>query len=97
MFRMGAEAWSWPRRVRRTIEFGLIHAVIGIPIGDRARTLVRRRLLHDRVPPRVPPHRARRRRPRIESTRAHTAYNLSILSLVLVLAVWTAVVWLRGG
>ena len=32
-FRRGSELWSWPRRVRRTLEFGLAHALIGIPIG----------------------------------------------------------------
>ena len=32
-FRRGCEQWSWPRRVRRTVEFGLAHALIGIPIG----------------------------------------------------------------
>ena len=96
MFRMGAETWSWPRRVRRTVEFGLIHAIIGIPIGIALalscggaylmivylREFRRTGLRTDAT---------------IESTRAHTAYNLSILSLVLVLAVWAAVVWVRGG
>ena len=32
-FRLGAERWSPARRIRRSIEFGLVHAVIGIPIG----------------------------------------------------------------
>jgi hypothetical protein len=33
MFRVGAESWPWPRRVRRAVEFGLIHLIMGIPIG----------------------------------------------------------------
>ena len=33
IFRLGAERWSTARRVRRGLEFGLVHAVIGIPIG----------------------------------------------------------------
>ncbi len=33
MFRGGAEGWSTGRRVLKTIQFGLIHALIGIPIG----------------------------------------------------------------
>ncbi len=33
MFRGGAEHWSAGRRVLKTIQFGLIHALIGIPIG----------------------------------------------------------------
>jgi hypothetical protein len=32
-FRLGAERWSRWRRIRRSVEFGLVHAVIGIPIG----------------------------------------------------------------
>ncbi len=33
MFRLGAERWSNARRVRRALEFGLVHCLIGIPIG----------------------------------------------------------------
>ncbi len=33
MFRGGAEDWSTGRRVFKTIQFGMIHALIGIPIG----------------------------------------------------------------
>lgn len=33
MFRLGAEHWSNTRRVRRAVEFGLVHCLIGIPIG----------------------------------------------------------------
>lgn len=32
-FRAGAEHWSSARRVFKTMQFGLIHALIGIPIG----------------------------------------------------------------
>jgi hypothetical protein len=32
-FRLGAERWSNWKRLRRSIEFGLVHALIGIPIG----------------------------------------------------------------
>ena len=32
-FRLGAERWTRRRRLWRSIEFGMIHAVIGIPIG----------------------------------------------------------------
>jgi hypothetical protein len=96
MFRMGAENWSWRRRVRRTVEFGLIHAVIGIPIGIALALscggayfmIVYLREFRRSGLPTVAT---------IESTRAHTAYNLSILSLVLVFAVWAGVDWLRGG
>jgi len=33
LFRAGAEDWSTGRRVLKTLQFGLVHAVIGIPIG----------------------------------------------------------------
>jgi hypothetical protein len=33
VFRLGAERWSTGRRVLKTVQFGLVHAVIGIPIG----------------------------------------------------------------
>ena len=95
MFRMGAEAWSRRRRVRRTIEFGLIHAVIGIPIGV-ALALSCGGAYFMIVYLREFRRTGSQAEATIESTRAHTAYNLSILSLVLLLAVWTAVDWLRG-
>jgi hypothetical protein len=33
LFRVGAENWSTGRRLRRGVEFGLIHLIMGIPIG----------------------------------------------------------------
>jgi hypothetical protein len=33
MFRAGAESWSGRRRVVKAVQFGLVHAIIGIPIG----------------------------------------------------------------
>lgn len=33
MFRAGAEAWSSRRRAFKIVQFGLVHALIGIPIG----------------------------------------------------------------
>ena len=33
MFRSGAEHWSASRRVLKTLQFGMVHALIGIPIG----------------------------------------------------------------
>lgn len=32
-FRAGAELWSWKRRAFKVVQFGLAHALIGIPIG----------------------------------------------------------------
>ena len=36
MFRAGAEHWTTRRRVFKTLQFGLIHALIGIPISAAA-------------------------------------------------------------
>ncbi len=33
LFRRGAEGWSRGRRTVKTLQFGLVHALIGIPIG----------------------------------------------------------------
>lgn len=33
IFRLGAEGWSTPKRLGRTLLFGLVHALVGIPIG----------------------------------------------------------------
>lgn len=33
LFRLGAEHWSGRRRVLKAVQFGLVHALIGIPIG----------------------------------------------------------------
>ena len=33
MFRAGAEDDSWPGRAWRCIQFGLVHAIVGVPIG----------------------------------------------------------------
>jgi hypothetical protein len=32
-FRLGAEGWTYPRRILMGVGFGLVHAVIGIPLG----------------------------------------------------------------
>ena len=89
MFRQGAEGWTRWHRVRRTIEFGLIHAVIGIPIGVALALAVggasfmwaylrEFRRTGDQA------------RAVLESTAAHTTYNAIILGVVLVTVVVTA-------
>jgi hypothetical protein len=88
MFRLGAEDWSLWRRIRRGVEFGLVHALIGIPIavalalsvGGWYFTLMylrewrRTAWLHDPV--------ARRNLAVLESTRAHFVYNAELLTLL---------------
>ena len=84
MFRLGAEAWPWPRRVWKGLLFGVVHALIGIPIGVAialsiggwyfmASYLRAWRATHSRTAALQ------------ESTRAHLAYNLTIIAIVTVL------------
>ena len=81
MFRLGAETWSTPKRIGKALLFGLVHALVGIPIGvalalsigGAAFTLAYlgawRRT-------------GSRRAALDESSRLHLAYNLSIVGLV---------------
>jgi len=74
-FRQGAEHWSTATRARKGIEFGLVHAVIGIPIGVALALSIGGWYftwwyLH-------------RGGGVLESTRAHVAYNGFILVLLL--------------
>ena len=74
MFRAGAEHWTTGRRIRRGVEFGLVHAIVGIPIGAALALSIGGwyftwRYLHGGV---------------AESTRAHLAYNLEVLAIVVV-------------
>jgi hypothetical protein len=82
MFRAGAERWSTPRRALKTLQFGLVHALIGIPIGAAMalsiggayfmyvylRQFARTGSANDAT---------------LESTTAHTAYNGLIIVMVL--------------
>ena len=73
-FRAGAEQWSFGRRVWRGIVFGAAHALIGIPIGVALALSIGGWYftwwyLRGGV---------------VESTRAHTAYNGTIVLLLLV-------------
>jgi hypothetical protein len=87
MFRLGAEDWSNRRRAARAVQFGLIHALIGIPIGVALAlsiggayfTLVYLRGYRR--------SRGDRRTACLESGRAHTVYNVTIVTLVAVLLV----------
>jgi hypothetical protein len=88
MFRLGAERWSWPRRAYKAVQFGLVHVIIGIPIGVALALSIggayfqyaylrefRRSHLHTEA--------------LLESTRAHTAYNGVIIGFVLFAVVVT--------
>ena len=83
MFRLGAEHWSTGRRVWRGVQFGLVHAIIGIPLGAALALSIGGWYFT------VMYLRAYRRAGSadaglLESTRAHAVYNVEILLLVAV-------------
>jgi hypothetical protein len=89
LFRRGAERWTRRRRVVKTVQFGLVHALIGVPIGVALALAVGGGYFLAVY------LRAFRRRPSsaeatLESARAHTAYNGVIVIVVLVLAALAA-------
>jgi len=86
IFRQGVEHQRWPTRVRRAVTFGLVHALIGIPIGV-ALALTVGGLYFTTVYLRAFGRTASQREAVLESTRAHTAYNASIVALVVVVLV----------
>ena len=81
IFRLGAESWSVPKRVWKALLFGLVHALIGIPIGVALALSIGGAyftLMYLRGY-----RRGGRIEALLESTRAHTAYNGTIVALVL--------------
>lgn len=90
-FRLGAETWSTPKRIGRAVLFGLVHAVVGIPlgvalalsIGGAAFTLAYLRAYRET---------GLRREAILESSRLHLAYNASIIGLVVLVLVAEVVV-----
>jgi hypothetical protein len=82
-FRRGAELWSLPRRALKVVQFGLVHALIGIPIGAALALSVGGTyfmmvyLKHFRA-------HASAGEATLESARAHTAYNAAIIAVVVV-------------
>jgi hypothetical protein len=89
IFRRGAEGWSTGRKVLKTVQFGLVHALIGIPIGAAIALSIggayflqvylhayaRSRSVSDAT---------------MESTTAHTVYNGVIIGVVLLTLLLTA-------
>ena len=90
MFRAGAERWSTRRRVAKVLQFGMIHALIGIPIGV-ALALSVGGTYFMAVYLRSYALTGSTNEATLESTRAHTAYNaLIIVTVALALAVAAA-------
>lgn len=83
IFRRGAEHWSRWKRLSKTVQFGLVHAIVGIPIGAALALSVGGAYFLSVY------LRAYRRSgsaadAAIESTTAHTVYNGAIIAIVLV-------------
>lgn len=87
MFRLGAERRSRWGRVRRSVEFGLVHAIIGIPIGA-ALGLSVSGMYFTRSYLREFARTGDQEAAMKESTRAHTAYNATVIALVVAVIVF---------
>jgi hypothetical protein len=83
LFRMGAEDWSWRRRAFKVVQFGLVHAIIGIPIGA-ALALSLGGAYFMTVYLRAWNRTHQRGESTLESTRAHAVYNAVIVVFVLI-------------
>lgn len=83
MFRAGAERWSRRRRWLKTIQFGLVHALIGIPIGV-ALALSIGGAYFMYVYLREFRRSASRVDATLESATAHTVYNGVIIAFVMI-------------
>jgi hypothetical protein len=81
MFREGAEEWSTGRRARRAVEFGLVHLIMGIPVGVALALSIGGGYFTWAY------MRGYRRDGRaaavMESTRSHLAYNLVIAAIII--------------
>ena len=95
LFRLGAESWSTWRRIGKTLLFGLVHALVGIPIGFAlALSIGGAHFLLGYL--RTWRRTGSRRAALLESTRLHLAYNLTIVVLVVAVLVYEAARILRG-
>lgn len=90
IFRTGAEGWSQPRRAWKVLQFGLVHALIGVPLAAALAISIggayfmRVYLRSYRAFP-------SQRDATIESATAHTVYNAVIITVVVVAVVLDAV------
>jgi hypothetical protein len=87
VFRLGAEGRSRWGRLRRSVEFGLAHAIIGIPIGA-ALGLSVGGMYFTRSYLRVFRRTGDQNAAMLESTRAHTAYNATVIALVVAVLIF---------
>lgn len=92
MFRAGAETWSRTRRVGTTLQFGLVHAIIGIPIGA-ALALSVGGAYFMWVYLRAYRRAVSRTEATLESTTAHTVYNGTIIAVFVLALLAQALGW----
>ncbi len=90
LFRRGAEHWGTGRRALKTVQFGLVHALIGIPIGA-ALALSLGGAYFLAVYLRSYRASGSAADATMESTTAHTVYNGVIIGVVLIALALTAV------
>ena len=95
MFRQGAEHWSRWKRLWKAVVFGLVHALVGIPVGVALALTVgglwfTRAYLRGYAAGGAP-------EALLESTRAHLAYNLTIVAVVLALLAYDTIAIALGG
>ncbi len=83
LFRSHAEEWSANRRALKIVQFGLIHALIGIPLGVALALSVGGGYFMYAYLRAYRLHRSTTQAT-LESARAHTAYNGLIVGVVLV-------------
>ena len=90
MFRTGAEQWTPARRLLKIVQFGMVHALIGIPVGA-ALALSVGGAYFMRVYLREHARTGSSNEATMESTTAHAAYNGVIIGVVLIAIVLGAV------
>jgi len=90
IFRAGAEHWSTRRRAFKVLQFGLVHALIGIPIGAALALSVGGAYFMS-VYLRAFRRSGSRADATLESTTAHTAYNGAIVLVFMVVVALSAV------
>ncbi len=89
LFRVGAERWSPMRRAVKTLQFGLVHALIGIPLGA-ALALSIGGAYFMAVYLREYRATGSARSATLESTTAHTVYNGVIIVVVCITVIAVA-------
>ncbi len=95
-FRLDAEQWSTPKRIAKAVLFGLVHALIGIPIGVALALSIGGAYFTIAYLRRFRAT-GSRREALAESTRCHLAYNASIIALVVLVLMAEVVLTLLAG